>query len=171
MDGYYSSLESDETFYKLIKLKREEIKSFEISESEKDRLYHIVDETIQRYEEQKQIDLKGSAEHLGIAFQEMYKGLARLFLTVEKSLPLLRDTVVNMQITVCNMKYAGGTLDEILKKERAIGENLKETEKNLRFILEEKNADGRDIDKVQNKANDINLTVGQIIRNMRHQKK
>ena len=65
MNGYYP--ETDEEFYSIISKNLNELDSFPISIQEKKELWFKIYETAQRYEEQKQIDLKGTSERLGIA--------------------------------------------------------------------------------------------------------
>jgi hypothetical protein len=48
----------DKEFYKLMKKKKREINTFDINEEEKQKLYQLVGETIERYEENKIYSLK-----------------------------------------------------------------------------------------------------------------
>jgi len=56
--------EKDKEFYGIIHKKREEINSMNISKKEKEKLYSIIDETTQRYEKQKKINVGDSVKRL-----------------------------------------------------------------------------------------------------------
>jgi len=52
----------DEKFYELIKLKKKDVSSMDIPVVQKNNLYGLINETVNRYEELKSYDLVGSVE-------------------------------------------------------------------------------------------------------------
>lgn len=186
MNGCYP--ETDEEFYSIISKNLNELDSFPISIEEKKELWFKIYETAQRYEEQKQIDLNGASERLGIALQGMYKSVAGLFSTIGESLPLLERTVANMLDTKDKMQYISENIKLAKIKIQEISENMSDTKENMhktqkiidkikarqkylegRLIETEKGEKGLGVDEVHKKVNDVNSTVNQIIKGMKKQ--
>ena len=86
MDNYYKP----EEFYELIRKKKEEIKSLNLSESEKNKLYKSVDETVQRFKNIRSYALPEKIVVLNESFNILGKGLAKL---VDLSSELLQNTI------------------------------------------------------------------------------
>ena len=185
MNGYYP--ETDEEFYSIISKNLNELDSFPISITEKKELWFKIYETAQRYEEQKQIDLNGASERLGVALQGMYKSVAGLFSTIGESLPILERTVANMLDTKNKMQYISENIKLAKIKIQEISENMQNTKENMhkaqkiidkvkekQSYLEErlkeaKDGKGLDVDEVYNRVNEVNSTVDQIIQGMKKQ--
>ena len=185
MKGYYS--ETDEEFYSIISKNLNELDGFPISIQEKKELWFKIYETAQRYEEQRQIDLKGTSERLGIALQGMYKSVVGLFSTIGESLPILERTVANMLDTKNKMQHISENIQLAKRKIQEISDNMQDTKENMHKtqemigkikakqkyleerLKETKDGKGIDVDEVYNRVNDINSTVDNIIQGMKKQ--
>jgi hypothetical protein len=90
----------DEKFYDLILAKTEEIRNMNIPEEKKIDLYKLIDETIQRYEEQKDLHIKKNLIHLAETWGKSYESLGKILVSAEelkKTLPTLEKTLTNLQ--------------------------------------------------------------------------
>ncbi len=184
---------NDEEFYELISKNLNELvwtDNFPISPEEKKKLWMNIYETAQRYEEQKQIDLEGKSKQLGIAFQNMYEGLARLFSKISEGLPELEGIVANMKMTKSKMNEVSQNIYLAKERIKEISENMQNARMNMnqtREILRQvrekqeylegkidswKKGEGKteDVDEVHKKVNEVNSTVQQIIEGMKNQR-
>ena len=120
--GYYP--ETDEEFYAMVELKRKEIGSFDIPELEKEKLYLIVDETIERYEEGKKYNLAESFGQLGDSLVKLMTNIYKLGEDIQSLVPTLNRTKINLQIANYKVKGSKKTLNRILNEERKLGAKL-----------------------------------------------
>ena len=70
--------QKSEEFYELMKRKKEEIKSLDLSENEKNNFYKLVDETVQRFENLKSYNLSGKILALNESFGNLGGGIGKL---------------------------------------------------------------------------------------------
>ena len=87
----------DKEFYALMDEKRAGISSMDITENNRENLYRIVDETIQRYEQNKTSSLHSqeSLVRLGKALDQISQGLKQIdsaAVKIKENLPSLENT-------------------------------------------------------------------------------
>ncbi len=93
----------DKEFYDLMDENRIGIDSMDITENQKDHLYHMVDETIQRYEENKTSSLQSQENlmRLDKAWGELLKKLDETYSIgekIKKNLSKLEKTALSLRI-------------------------------------------------------------------------
>jgi len=84
-------------FYELIEKKKEEIKSLDISDDEKNKLYKLVDDTIE-LEENIPRDIGKPFIDLGNAFGKIYSEVKNITPITKKTLSNLEETVAKQRI-------------------------------------------------------------------------
>lgn len=90
-----------EEFYELIKRQREEVKSYDISEDEKNELYSLFDDTVKRYEENRFSSISENIPRLNKALDKMEDAFGKLIEPCErikKGIPALEKIVFDINI-------------------------------------------------------------------------
>ncbi len=97
MDYY----KNPEEFYESIKKQREEVKSYDISEDEKNKLYSLFDDTVQRFEEDRSNSISENIPRLNKALDKIGDGFSKLIEPCQKiknGIPALEKTVFDINI-------------------------------------------------------------------------
>ena len=92
--------QTPEKFYKLMKKKKEEIKSLDISKSERNNLYELVEETIQRYEDLKSHNLSEKIVTLSKSLNKLLRGFEK----IANSCQITRENLSKLERTVVKLK-------------------------------------------------------------------
>jgi hypothetical protein len=144
----------EEYFERDIEKVRKDIGSMDISEEERNKLYSLYEETIQREKERRASDLTGAGERLEEALTKMYKNITKIYLIAENASAIMHITNINLQLANEKMKENGRVIKGIQRKqgllERRLNVTHEKTEEEKRFEI-------------------IDVT-GQILRGMKNQK-
>ena len=105
MDDKYS-VEKNSEFYAFIEIKREEIKSLNISKDKKDMLYLVVNETIERHEENKASYFSGIkySQELSKTLESLVSSYLKFNLEAEKFLSILENNYKKSENLLFEMK-------------------------------------------------------------------
>ena len=96
-------------FYELIERKRKEVSLLNIPDEEKNRLYKLIDETVQTDEELQTnyVAIKESFNLLGISLGKIYRGLKEVrdsMKMLKEKLPVLEKIVLHLRISKAGRK-------------------------------------------------------------------